>query len=77
MKTKDRDELLCRIDERTRNIYKLTEKQEEHLSKLNDSILEHAGKISSNVTSIKWIIRILGAAGIIGGATTGLIKWLG
>lgn len=77
MKVKERDELLVRLDERTRNIWTLTERQEDHLSKLNDSMLKHAIQISSNKTSIKWIIRILVAAGMVGGGATGLVNWLG
>lgn len=77
MKPKERDELFGRLDERTRNIWLLTERQEDHLIKLNDAILKHAVQISSNKTSIKWIIRILVGAGVIGGGATGLIKWLG
>ena len=66
-----------RVDERTRTIWTLTEKQERHLSKINDSMLKHAVQISSNKTSIKWIIRILVATGVIGGGATGLVNWLG
>lgn len=77
MKPKERDELLIRLDERSRNIWILTEKQENHLSKLNDSMLKHAVQISSNKTSIKWIVRILIACGILGGGATGLVNWLG
>lgn len=76
MKVKERDELLIRLDERTRNIWTLTERQEDHLSKLNDSMLKHAVQISSNKTSVRWIIRILVAAGILGGGATGIIQWL-
>jgi len=66
-----------RIDERTCNIYKLTEKQEKHLTDLNGSVVEQWKQISSNKTSIKWIIRVISAAGIVGGTATGLINWLG
>lgn len=66
-----------RIDERTRNIWTLTEKQEGHLSKLNDSMMKHAAQISSNRTSIRWIIRIASGLIIIGGTATGLVSWLG
>ena len=76
MKPKERDELRIRLDERTSNIWALTEKQEDHLSKINDSILKHAVQISSNRTSIKWIIRVLVTAGILGGGATGVIQWL-
>jgi len=77
MKPKERDELLIRLDERTRNIWTLTEKQEDHLAKINDSMMKHAVQISSNKTSVKWIVRILVAAGILGGGATGLVNWLG
>ena len=77
MKPKERDELLIRLDERSRNIWALTEKQENHLSKINDSLLKHAIQLSSNKTSIKWIVRILVAAGILGGGATGIIKLIG
>lgn len=76
MKPKERDDLLIRLDERSRNIWTLTERQEEHLAKLNDSMLKHAVQISSNKTSIKWLIRVLVAAGILGGGATGLVQWL-
>jgi len=76
MKPKERDDLLIRLDERTRNIYRLTEKQENHLAKINDSMLKHAVQISSNKTSIRWIVRVLIAAGVIGGSATGLVNWL-
>lgn len=77
MKPKERDELLIRLDERSRNIWTLTERQEEHLAKLNDSILKHATQITSNKTHIWWIVRVLIAAGVIGGGATGLVQWLG
>lgn len=77
MKPKERDELLGRLDERTANIWRATEQQERHLSKINDSLLKHAVQISSNKTSIKWIIRVLVAAGILGGGATGIIKLIG
>ena len=66
-----------RIDERSANIWKLTEQQEKHLAKLNDNIMKHAVQISSNKTSVKWIVRLLIAAVIIGSGATGLIQWLG
>lgn len=66
-----------RVDERTANIWTLTEKQESHLAKLNDSMLKHAVQISSNKTSIRWIIRIASGLIIIGGGATGIIQWLG
>ena len=63
---------VARIDERTQNIYHLTEKQENHLSKLNGSILDLAKQTTSNKTAIFWIRLILISSGIIGGATAGI-----
>ncbi len=74
MKAKERDELLFRLDETVKNIYHLTEKQEAHLFKLNDSMMKHAIQISSNKTGIKWIVRILVSAGILVGGVTGIIN---
>ena len=77
MKTSERDDLLSRIDERTRNIYRLTEKQEEHLAELNNNMMKHAVQLSSNRTSIRWIVRLLVTAVVVGSGATGLIQWLG
>ena len=77
MKPAERDELFGRIDERTRNIWMLTEKQEKHLTELNGHILTLNKQVSSNKTSIKWIVRVISAAGILGGSAAGLINWLG
>ncbi len=77
MKATERDDLLIRLDERTRNIWALTERQEEHLGKINDSLLKHAIQLSSNKTSIKWIIRVLVAVGILGGGATGIVNLIG
>ncbi len=38
MNPKDRDELLGRLDERTQNIWRVTEQQEKHLAKQNGHI---------------------------------------
>ena len=77
MKPSERDDLLGRIDERTRNIYRLTEKQEEHLAELNNNMMKHAVQISSNKTSIRWIVRLLVTAVVIASGATGLMQWLG
>ena len=76
MKPQERDNLLIRIDERTINIWNVVEKQEKHLAGLNDTASKHAVKIESNSTSIKWIVRILFASGVIGGGTVGILKLL-
>lgn len=74
MKPAERDALLIRLDEKSNNIYTLTEKQEAHLSKLNDSMLKHATQISRNENSIKWIIRGIWIAVILGGGIAGIVK---
>ena len=63
---------IARIDERTRNIWVLTEKQEAHLSKLNGSILDLWKTAISNKTAIFWIRLILIGSGLVGGATAGI-----
>ena len=78
MNEQERDELLIRLDERTCNIYKLTEQQEEHLKKLNNSVAENTKGVISNKSTIamlKWIIT--GAFTIIGGAIAIVLKVLG
>ena len=77
MKPKERDELLGRLDERSRNTYHLVEKLEKHNAEQNGYILDLIKQVSSNKTSIKWMVRILYAVGILGAGTTGLINWLG
>lgn len=74
MNPAERDALLIRLDEKANNIYVLTEKQEAHLSKLNESMLKHAVQISSNKTSIKWIIRGVWIAVILGGGVAGIVQ---
>ncbi len=77
MKPKERDELLGRLDERSRNTYHLVEKLEKHNAEQNGYILDLVKQASSNKTSIKWIIRVLVAAGILGGGATGIVNLIG
>ncbi len=65
-----------RVDERTSNIWTLTERQEKHLVKLNDSITRHAVQLSSNKTSIGRLWWLIGIA-IVGGGGTGITKLIG
>ena len=76
MKAQERDELLIRLDERTCNIWDLTEKQETHLIKLNDALSKHSVDIGKNKTSIMWIVRVLTAVGILGGSGAGIWRLL-
>ena len=65
MLTKDRDELLGRLDERTRNIYTLTEKQEKHLEKINGAITEQRVKIEKNTVRIGLMWKLGGGLFVI------------
>ncbi len=53
MKPKERDDLLVRLDERTSNIWTLTEKQEEHLEKINNHLDDHSKRLVIAETQIK------------------------
>lgn len=66
-----------RIDERTQNIYHLTEKLERHNAEQNGYIREQGKQVASNKTHIWWIIRVLIATGILGGSAAGLVNLLG
>jgi len=63
---------VARIEERTSSIYRLTEKQEAHLSRLNSSILDLAKQTTANKTAIFWIKLILIGGGFVGGASAGI-----
>ena len=57
-------ELLTRVDERTQNIYRLVEKQENHFEKLNGTIaaiLERTQTLETKIESHnKWLTGITG-----------------
>ncbi len=67
MKPSVRDELLVRLDERTQNIWTLAEKQEQHLSKLNNRVSDNETQSAVNKSNIKriWWVIGLGITGII------------
>jgi len=48
MRPNERDDLLIRLDERTINIYKLTEAQESHLRELNQRVSKNVLHIDRN-----------------------------
>ena len=52
MKADERDQLLIRIDERTNNIWTLTERQEKHLAELNSSVARNVNRISVLETKV-------------------------
>ena len=77
MKVEQRDQLLVRLDERVANIWRLTEKQEEHLTKINDALTKHAVQIERNRGNIRWIIKIGSVLLGGGGSAAGILKLLG
>ena len=75
MNAAQRDELLIRLDERTCNIYTLTEKQERHLSLLNDSVAKNTKHTAVNKNSIFWLRIISGV--LCSGLLALILKMLG
>ena len=71
-----RDELLIRLDERSRNTYHLVEKLERHNAEQNGYIMEQGKQTASNKTSINRLWWLLGIAVIGGGSAIGLVNWL-
>ncbi len=69
MKPSERDELLGRLDERTRNTYNLMEKQEQHLGKLNNTVAKHS--VDINTIKTKQDERNKPSKKTIGGYLTG------
>lgn len=58
-------ESMARLDERSINIYTLTEKQERHLEKLNNHVAECQRDSASHSSSIKWIKLVLWAIVVV------------
>ena len=77
MKAQERDELFGRLDERSLNAWRIMEEIKDHLIRLNGSIEEQGKQVSSNKTSIRWIIRIMVAAVILGSGAIGIVNWIG
>ena len=72
MKQSERDELLVRLDERTINIYKLTEKQEAHLNKLNSHVSDNKAGIAKNKRILYCLIGFLSGSGVLTGGWFGI-----
>lgn len=76
MKQAERDELWARIDERTRNSFKILEdfRKEtiEHLTKLNNSVVENSISCAENKTSNKNLWRVMYFMIILVAAALGL-----
>ena len=64
MKPKDRDELLIRLDERSRNTWTTTEKIEAHLVRLNDGVAKHSIKLGILWGERKRIIGLISTGAI-------------
>ena len=65
MNGKDRDELLTRLDERSRNIYHLLEKQEQHLSRLNESVSGNTTGIAVNRVRFRYTWWVVGSVVVV------------
>ena len=64
LKPTQRDELLLKLDERSRNTYHLMEKLERHQEQQNDHIFENMKRSNRNSVYIK-VIWIIGGTSII------------
>ena len=53
MRPQDRDELLVRVDEKTKYIADLSEKQEKHLASLNDKVATNVVNLAKHNERIK------------------------
>lgn len=58
MKPTERDDLLIRLDVRTENIEKITEKQEKHLAHLNSKVIENRLNIDRNHNRVSVLEQI-------------------
>ena len=65
MNQEDRDALLIRLDEKTANIYKLTERQEQHLERLNNTIGKHEKRITRNEVVLYFVLAGTAVGGSI------------
>ncbi|KKN78429.1 hypothetical protein LCGC14_0349610 [marine sediment metagenome] len=72
MKPAERDELLVRLDERTEAIKDTTERQEEHLEKMNGRLRD----VENKQSRLKGILIGLGVLGS-GGVGMGISQLLG
>jgi len=69
MRVAERDELLYRLDERSRNTYHLVEKLERGQTIQNGNIQTALERTSKNTASITWIWRVfmmLGGSSAVG-----------
>lgn len=69
MKVSERDDLLIRLDERSRNIWVVVEKLEKHQNEANGFIQDNNDRSLKNTTWIvafRWILGGIGTALIIG-----------
>ena len=69
MNVKDRDELMIRLDERSRNTWKSIEKIELHMSEQNGYIRDNFRSTQRNTVWRKVIVSV-------GGAIWGILAWL-
>ena len=58
-------EILGKLDERSRNIYHLLEKQERHLSRLNESVSGNTTGIAVNRVRFKYTWWVVGSVVVV------------
>ena len=79
MKPQQRDELLARLDERTQNMWRILDDQEDSINKKIDRIIVHQekqnGRITKNRIMIIALASFLSGAGILEG--TNIINLFG
>jgi len=75
MKPTERDSLLIRLDERSKNIYNLSEKQERHLAELNNKVAKNVADIAVNCSRLDYLttnsvsVRLSRKQVIVGGSS--------
>ncbi len=74
MKPSERDQLLTRLDERSRNTWVTIEKMEQHFVKLNSNTDKNTTGVAVNRKSIGLLWKIVLGIPIGGGAIVGALK---
>ena len=71
----DISEKLGRLQEGVANIWNLTEKQEQHLERLNNNVAKNSERGCTNQTAIKYIKWVIGGIALI--TIGGVLKLVG
>lgn len=65
MKPTERDDLLIRLDERTSNIWRVTEEQGQHLKEINGALASQFKTVTRNSVKIGLMWKVGGGALVI------------